>query len=74
VGSWDDLQQGRSGQYVVRLKDNTKGYDTAYPGVERLPDDTFVTTTYGHWEKDAAPYVISVRFTLTELDTLARRR
>ena len=74
VGSWDDLQQGRSGQYVVRLKDNTKGYDTAYPGVERLPDDTFVTTTYGHWENDAAPYVISVRFTLTELDTLARRR
>lgn len=74
VGTWDDLQLGRSGQYFVRLKDNTKGYDTAYPGVERLPDDTFVATTYGHWEKDAAPYVVSVRFTLAELDTLARSR
>ena len=74
VGTWDDLQLGRSGQYFVRLKDNTKGYDTAYPGVERLPDDTFVATSYGHWEKDAAPYVVSVRFTLAELDTLARSR
>ena len=74
VGTWDDLEQGRNGQYVVRLKDNTKGYDTAYPGVERLPDDTFVTTTYGHWEQGKAPYVLSVRFTLSELDALAKRR
>ena len=74
VGTWDDLTQGRSGQYVVRLKDNTKGYDTAYPGVERLPDDTFVTTTYGHWEQGAAPYVLSIRFTLAELDLLAKQR
>lgn len=74
VGTWDDLEQGRSGQYVVRLKDNTKGHDTAYPGVERLPDDTFVTTTYGHWEQGQAPFVLSVRFTLSELDALAKRR
>ncbi len=46
---------------VVRLKDNTKGYDTAYPGVEVLPDGTFVTTTYGHWQKGEQPYILSVR-------------
>lgn len=72
VGTWDDLVNGRPGQYSVRLKDNTKSYDTAYPGVEVLPDGTFVATTYGHWTAGAAPYILSVRFKLEELDALAR--
>lgn len=71
VGTWDDIVQGRSGQYAVRFKDNTKGYDTTYPGVEVLPDDTFVVTTYGHWIKDEAPYILSVRLKLDELDDIA---
>jgi hypothetical protein len=71
VGTWDDIVAGRQGQYVVRLKDNTESYDTAYPGVEILPDGTFVTTTYGHWTQGAAPYILSVRFKLRELDALA---
>ena len=37
VGTWDDLVEGNSGQYFFRLKDNTKNYDTSYPGVEILP-------------------------------------
>ncbi|MCA9131860.1 MAG: exo-alpha-sialidase [Planctomycetales bacterium] len=74
VGTWDDIVHGRVGQYAVRLKDNTKGYDTAYPGVERLPDDTFVVTTYGHWQQDEQPYILSVRFTLAELDALAEEQ
>ncbi|MDA7541581.1 glycoside hydrolase [bacterium] len=72
VGTWDDLENGSQGQYMVRLKDNKKGYDTTYPGVEVLPDDTFVVTTYGHWEKNESPYILSVRFTLKELDDLAK--
>jgi hypothetical protein len=72
VGTWEDLVNGRSGQYSVRLKDNTKGYDTTYPGVEVLPDDTFVVTTYGHWSKGEEPYILSVRFKLDELDALAK--
>lgn len=68
VGTWEDVVEGREGQYRVRIADNTKGADCAYPGVERLPDGTFVTTTYGHWTAGEAPYVISVRFTLAELD------
>ena len=71
VGTWDDIVDGRNGQYVVRLKDNTKSYDTSYPGVEVLPDGTFVATTYGHWIKGQAPYILSVRFKLGELDALA---
>lgn len=73
VGTWDDIVEGRSGQYSVRIKENTKGYDTTYPGVEVLPEDTFVITTYGHWVKDEQPYILSVRFKLDELDAMAKR-
>jgi hypothetical protein len=73
VGTYDDLVAGRDGQYRVRLMDNTKGADCAYPGVEVLPDGTFVVTTYGHWTEGQAPYIVSVRFTLEELDSLARK-
>ena len=71
VGSYDDLVQGREGQYVVRLKDNTKGADCAYPGVEVLPDGTIVSTTYGHWLEGEPPYILSVRLKLEELDAMA---
>ncbi len=74
VGTWDDLVHGRDGQYAVRLKDNTKGHDTTYPGVEILPDGTFVTTTYGHWDQGELPYILSVRFKLDELDALAGQK
>ena len=72
VGTWNDLVNGTEGQYTVRLKDNTKGYDTTYPGVEVLPDGTFVVTTYGHWDKGRAPYIRTCRFKLEQLDTLAK--
>ena len=72
VGTWEDLEIGSDGQYSVRLKDNKKGYDTTYPGVEVLPDDTFVVTTYGHWSQGEQPYILSVRFKLSELDTMAK--
>lgn len=68
VGTWDDLRQQHSGQYLVRLKDNHKGADCAYPGVEVLPDGTFVTTTYGHWTPGESPWILSVRLQLSELD------
>jgi hypothetical protein len=48
--------------------DNKKGHDTTYPGVEILPDGTFVTVTYGHWTQGESPYIMCVRFTLEELD------
>lgn len=72
VGTWEDLISGADGQYSVRLKDNTKAYDTAYPGVEVLPDGTIVTTTYGHWDEGQAPYILSVRLQLSDLDAMAK--
>ena len=53
--------------------DNTKSADCAYPGVELLPDGTIVTTTYGHWTKEKSPYIVSVRLSLSELDTKAKQ-
>ncbi len=73
VGTYDDIVKGREGQYRVRLMDNTKGADCAYPGLELLPDGTFVTTTYGHWTEGEMPYIVSVRLKLPELDQRATR-
>lgn len=67
VGTWDDLVNGRDGQFKLRLKDNQDSWDCAYPGVEVLPDGTIVTTTYGHWDKGEEPYILSVRLKLSEL-------
>ena len=68
VGRYDDIVAGREGQYRVRLMNNHHRWDCAYPGVEILPDGTFVVITYGHWDQGHPPYVVSVRFTLAELD------
>ncbi len=68
IGTYEDLVQGGPGQYRLRLKDNHKGADCAYPGVEVLPDGTVVTTTYGHWQAGEEPYVLSVRFKADEID------
>lgn len=77
VGTYQDLREGREGQYRVRLMDNHRNQsgwigDCAYPGVEVLPDGKFVTTTYGHWIRGELPYIVSVRFKLDELDARVR--
>ena len=74
VGTYDDLKNGRDGQYRIRFKDNIHDWDCCYPGVELLPDGTFVTTTYGHWEKDKEPYILSIRFNLKELDNKLKNK
>jgi hypothetical protein len=71
VGTYEDIAEGREGQYRVRLMDNQNSWDCGYPGLEVIPDGTFVATTYGHWTDGEEPYIVSVRFTLEELDALA---
>ena len=73
VGRYKDLASGGAGELRVRLMDNQNDWDCAYPGLELLPDGTFVTTTYGQWEAGAPQYIVSVRFTMAELDRLAGR-
>ncbi len=75
LGRYEDLRRGRrepsAGEARVRLMDNTYAADTAYPGLELLPDGTFVATTYGHFTAGEEPWVASVRFTAAELDQAA---
>jgi hypothetical protein len=73
VGTYEDIVKGREGQYRVRFMHNTQGFDCGYPGVEVLADGTFVTTTYGHWTEGKPPYIVSVRFKLTELDAMMKQ-
>jgi len=74
VGTYEDILKGREGQYRVRLMDNKNRWDCAYPPVEVLPDDTIVTTTYGHWTEGEKPYIVSVRLKLAELDAMSKKK
>lgn len=67
VGTYQDILEGAEGQYRIRIKDNKKDWDTTYPGLELLPDSTFIITTYGHWDEGEEPYILSVRFKLDEI-------
>ena len=79
VGTFEDIINGTDGQYHIRLMENydkkQEGKvifgDCAYPGLELLPDGTFVSTTYGHWTQGELPYIVSVRVSLDELDAKA---
>lgn len=75
LGRYEDLRRGGredwAGEARVRLMDNRYAADTAYPGLELLPDGTFVTTTYGHFTPGEEPWVAAVRFTAAELDESA---
>lgn len=73
VGTFDDLMHRREGMYRIRLKDNKHRWDCAYPGVLLLPDDTIVTTTYGHWTEGENPYVMTVRLKLSETDRILQK-
>ena len=70
VGTYEDIVKGREGICRIRLMDNLKAADCAYPGVHVLPDGTFVATTYGHWAAGEPPHIVSVRFRLAEVDAL----
>lgn len=71
VGTYDDIKNGRPGQYRIKLLHSYAGRDCGYPGLELLPDDTLVATTYVKYWNDARKHsVVSTRFTLAETDKL----
>jgi len=72
VGTYDDIRLGRPGQYRVSLLKTVK--DGFYPGIHLLPDDTIVATTYATYRaEDVGCSIVSVRFTIGEIDALAQR-
>ncbi len=72
VGRYEDIASGRDGSYRVKLLHSYKRGDNGYPGLELLPDGTFVATTYIKYrEGPEKNSVVSTRFTLAETDRLA---
>jgi hypothetical protein len=71
VGTYDDIKQGKPGQYRVSLLQTFK--DGFYPGLHQLPDGTIVATTYANYRKeDVGCSVVSVRFKMDEVDAMAK--
>jgi hypothetical protein len=69
TGTYDDVVGRREGQYRAKLLRSHAGADASYPAIELLPDGTFVATTYIKYRPGAERHsIVSVRFTLAELD------
>ena len=79
VGTYDDLRNGRPGQYRIHLMKSWSGSqyggwkgDTGYSGVELLPDGTILCTTYIKlFPDDRLQSVACTRFRISETDKLA---
>jgi hypothetical protein len=76
VGTYDDIQNGRPGQYRVKLLHShaTRVSDCGYPGMELLPDGTIVTTTYVKYAPGKEKHsVVSVRLDLQATDARVKK-
>ena len=69
VGRYEDIVSGKDGEYKIKLLHSHKGSDCGYPGLELLPDGTFVATTYVKYRPGVEQNsVVSTRFKLAETD------
>lgn len=75
VGTYDDIVNGREGQYRIKLLHSYKTWDCGYSGLELLPDQTFVATTYIKYRQGKnLNSVVSTRFKLVETDKMLVRK
>lgn len=75
VGTYDDIRQGKAGQCRVKLLHNFAGADCGYPGMELTADGTIVATTYLKYREGEKKHsVVSVRFTMDQIDELLKAR
>lgn len=75
VGTYDDIKNGKPGQYRVKLLHShaERVSDCGYPGMELLPDGTIVATTYLKYAPGKEKHsVVSVRFDLKTTDALVK--
>lgn len=69
VGTYEDIREGKPGQYRIKLLHSHKGFDCGYPGMEILPDGTIVATTYIKYREGQEKHsVVSTRFKIEETD------
>ncbi|MDA1039563.1 MAG: sialidase family protein, partial [Planctomycetota bacterium] len=85
VGTFEDIENRREGQYRIKLLHNanrtaadapgTGNTDCGYSDLELLPDGTFVATTYvKNTPGPEQNSIVSTRFTLGETDALVQSR
>ena len=81
VGTFDDLANGRNGQYRIHLQHHHGlgavfpggDWDTGYSGVELLADGTLVCTTYSrHFDDDRQSSVVAARFRIADTDAMVK--
>jgi hypothetical protein len=73
VGTYDDIVANKPGAYRIKLLHSHAGVDCGYPGMELLPDDTIVATTYIKYRAGNNKHsVVSTRFKLAETDKLVK--
>ncbi len=82
VGTFDDLQQGKQGQYRIKLAhtylpgqtqaQTAANADTGYCGNVVLPDDTVVITSYGCF--DGGDYVTNTKGETVPRTSIASKR
>ncbi len=69
VGTYDDIKNGKPGQYRVKLLHSYAGRDCGYPGVMQVKDGSIVALTYIKYKPGSAKHsVVATRFKLSELD------
>lgn len=73
IGTYDDLLEGRDGQYRVKLLHSYHG-SVEYPGIEVLPDGTVVVMTSLSYRPGENYSVVCTRFHPSETDLLYRRK
>ena len=75
VGTYEDIREGRPGQYRIKLLHSHKGFDCGYPGMEILPDGTIVATTYIKYRPGPEKHsVVSTRFSIEETDSMVEEQ
>ena len=67
VGTYDDIKQGKPGQFRVKLLRSHAAFDCGYPGIQCLPDGTIFALTYIKYDDGPNKHsVVGTRFKLTE--------
>ena len=75
VGTYDDIKNGRPGQYRVKLLHSFAGPDCGYPGVFQTADGDVVALTYLKYRDGKDKHsVVATRFTMDELDQKAKEK
>ena len=77
VGTYSDIRNSKPSQYRIKLRHSFAENiaDCGYPGVELLPDETILATTYLKLAEGKEKHsVVATRFKLQETDRLFESR